>query len=208
MISTYRMIRSSSTLVLAVGIAACGDDTVTGNGNGNGNGTVASVVVTPPSPTLTAIDDTVQLTATALNASLNAISGKTFAWASLDTDIATVGSSSGLVTAVANGSVTVTATTDGIPGQAVITVDATPVSSVTVGDNFYNPSSLSVSSGTTVTWNWSGVAPHTVTFDDGIGSSGTQSSGIHTRQFTQAGTFGYFCTVHGAAVMSGEVVVP
>ena len=79
--------------------------------------------------------------------------------------------------------------------------------SVAVADNFFNPSSLTVSQDTTVTWNWTGGNPHTVTFDDGLNSSGTQTGGTHTRQFDQTGTFTYFCSVHGRAVMSGQIVV-
>ena len=87
---------------------------------------------------------------------------------------------------------------------------------VNVGDNFFKPSSLTVSSGTTVTWTWvSATDPytgqvansHSVTFDDAVGSSLTQSSGTYTRQFNQTGTFGYFCGVHGAGAMSGTIVV-
>lgn len=82
-----------------------------------------------------------------------------------------------------------------------------PAANVNVGDNFFDPSSLTVSTGTTVDWTWTGANPHTVTFNDGIGNSIQQTSGTHMRQFTAVGTFGYFCTVHGASVMSGTVVV-
>ncbi|MFQ6047702.1 MAG: PQQ-binding-like beta-propeller repeat protein, partial [Gemmatimonadales bacterium] len=51
----------------------------------------------------------------------SAISGKTFTWASSDESVATV-SSSGLVTAVASGMATITATTDAVSGEATITV--------------------------------------------------------------------------------------
>ncbi len=78
---------------------------------------------------------------------------------------------------------------------------------VNVIDNGFDPTSRTVSVGTTVQWNWRGVNSHNVTFDDLMGSSGTQTSGTHTRQFTAAGNFGYICTIHGAAVMSGTVVV-
>ena len=63
-----------------------------------------------------------QLTGTAQDASGNTISGKTFSWSSADQSVATV-NSSGLVTAVANGSATVTATTDGVNGTATVVVD-------------------------------------------------------------------------------------
>lgn len=76
---------------------------------------------------------------------------------------------------------------------------------VSVGDNFYNPSSVTVSVGDTVVWTWMGANQHTVTFDDGPGSS-TQASGSFQRVFTAAGTFPYHCLVHGVA-MSGTVIV-
>ncbi len=76
-----------------------------------------------------------------------------------------------------------------------------------VADNSFNPTSLPVSVGTTVQWTWVGGNSHNVTFDDGVGNSSTQTSGTHMRQFTAAGTFTYICTIHGRAVMSGEIVV-
>ncbi len=78
---------------------------------------------------------------------------------------------------------------------------------VNVADNSFNPTSLPVSVGTTVQWTWVGGNSHNVTFDDGVGNSSTQTSGTHMRQFTAAGTFTYICTIHGRAVMSGEIVV-
>ena len=80
MIPARRMIQSSVALVLAAGIAACGDDS--GTGNGNGDETVASVTVAPASPTLRVIGQTVQLNASARNAAGDVISGKTFTWMS------------------------------------------------------------------------------------------------------------------------------
>ena len=102
-------------------------------------------------------------------------------------------------------------------GNGITPPTPTPpaTASVNVRDNFFDPSSGTVSSGTTVTWTWVSVADpytgiptsHSVTFDDGVGSSATQSSGTHTRQLNQTGTFTYFCSVHGKPVMSGEIVV-
>ena len=78
---------------------------------------------------------------------------------------------------------------------------------VTVGNNFFSPATLSVPVGTVVTWSWAqGAVQHNVTFDDGPASD-TQSSGQYQRTFTSAGTFPYHCTIHGAAVMSGTVTV-
>ena len=87
---------------------------------------------------------------------------------------------------------------------------------VSVQDNSFSPSSRTISTGTTVTWTWiagtnayTGTEPnsHSVTFNDGVGSSGVQSVGTHTRQFTQTGTFDYFCSVHGASIMAGVITV-
>ena len=82
---------------------------------------VTSVVVTPSTPTLVSLGETVQLSASALDASGNAASGKSFVWASPDEAIATV-SVSGLVTAVADGAVTISATTDNVSGSAAVSV--------------------------------------------------------------------------------------
>ena len=83
---------------------------------------VASVAVTPSTATLVSFGETVQLAASAQDASGTAISGKTFTWSSSDANIATV-SASGLVTAVANGSVTIMATSDGVSGTAAVDVN-------------------------------------------------------------------------------------
>ncbi len=78
---------------------------------------------------------------------------------------------------------------------------------MSVVDNSFGPMSLTVSAATTVTWSWVGGNSHNVTFDDGLGNSFTQTNGTHMRQFTAAGTFPYHCTIHGRAVMSGEIAV-
>lgn len=77
---------------------------------------------------------------------------------------------------------------------------------VTVRDNSYNPSSIIVSKGTVVTWNWAaGSTNHSVTFDDGV-TSATVASGSYSRTFAATGTFPYHCLVHGLS-MSGSVTV-
>jgi plastocyanin len=77
---------------------------------------------------------------------------------------------------------------------------------VRVGDNFFNPGTRNISTGTTITWNWnSGSSTHNVTFDDGPASA-NQSSGNFERTFNNAGSFPYHCTIHGSG-MSGTIVV-
>lgn len=81
---------------------------------------------------------------------------------------------------------------------------------VTVGDNFFQPANVTVSrtdGAGEVAWNWTGNNPHNVTFDAGPPNSETQTSGSFNRSFSEAGSFTYYCTVHGREVMSGTVNV-
>jgi plastocyanin len=83
----------------------------------------------------------------------------------------------------------------------------TASNSVQVIDNEFNPSSITVPVGTTVTWTFNGAySAHNVTFATGSVSSGDKTSGTYTRTFNVAGSYPYNCTIHGAA-MSGTVVV-
>ena len=108
---------------------------------------VATVTVTPPAATVDA-GNTVQLTATLKDANGNPLSGRVVTWTSDNTTAATV-SSSGLVSGVAAGSATITATSEGQSGTAAITVTTAPppapVASVTV-----TPAPASVNEGKTV----------------------------------------------------------
>ena len=81
---------------------------------------------------------------------------------------------------------------------------------VSVQDNSFNPSSNTVAVGQTVTWTWTGSTGHNVTWDGGSpAASATQSSGTYQRNFAQAGTFNYHCSIHGGAGsgMHGTVTV-
>jgi plastocyanin len=77
--------------------------------------------------------------------------------------------------------------------------------SIAVADNSYSPNATVLAVGATVTWTWTGAAPHDVLFDDGVKSL-VQRTGTYTRNFTAAGTYNYHCSVHGAA-MSGKVTI-
>ena len=81
---------------------------------------VASVTVSPPSASV-GVGQTVQLTATPKDANGNTLPGRVVTWSSGNTAAATV-SSSGLVTGVAAGSATITATSEGQSGTSAITV--------------------------------------------------------------------------------------
>jgi len=71
------------------------------------------------------------------------------------------------------------------------------------------PLGLDCDLGTTVTWTNDDSTSHTVTFTDISGvDSGTLTRGqTFSYTFTTAGTFHYYCRIHGASVMSGTVTV-
>jgi len=94
---------------------------------------VASVTVTPPTASVT-VGQTTTLTAQTLDANGSALTGRAVAWTSSNTGIATV-SATGVVTGVAPGNATITATSEGKSGTSAITVTPpapAPVASVTV----------------------------------------------------------------------------
>src|SRR5256885_1890626 len=91
---------------------------------------VASVAVSPASGTVQ-VGQTQQLTGTPEDANGNALSGRMVRWASGSTAVAAV-SGSGLVSGVAAGSTTITATSESKSGTAAITGTSVPVASVTV----------------------------------------------------------------------------
>jgi plastocyanin len=69
--------------------------------------------------------------------------------------------------------------------------------SVTMGDLFFSPASVSIAVGDTVTWTNNGQAPHNATADDGSFKTPTIEAGQSTSHtFSQAGTFSYICTIH------------
>jgi plastocyanin len=78
-----------------------------------------------------------------------------------------------------------------------VTNGATSGDAVTIDEFAFMPSSLTVSTGTTVTWTNEQDVPHTVTADDGEFDSGNLASGDdYSQTFDTAGTFAYHCTIH------------
>jgi plastocyanin len=88
---------------------------------------------------------------------------------------------------------------------------ATPVPNgpkVTIPGLKFDPASLTVKVGSTVTWNNSSGIAHTVTSD--AGSALTFDGGVDAGQsfsftFTKPGTYKYHCSIH--ATMHGTIVV-
>jgi len=91
---------------------------------------VASITVAPSAQTL-AIGATQQFTATTVDATGGLLSGRVITWSSSDLTKVTI-NAVGIATAVASGSATITATSEGKTGTAAITVSPPPVASVTV----------------------------------------------------------------------------
>jgi len=92
------------------------------------------------------------------------------------------------------------------PGLSVSGAAAQNGAAVTIVDFAFQPASVEVQAGTTVTWTNSGAATHTVTADNGAFDSGQLASGATFSQtFDTAGTFTYHCEIHPQ--MTGTIVV-
>jgi len=102
---------------------ACGGDS-------SGPPAVASVEVTAPS-TAVAVGSTLQLTAIAHDGKGNALTGLPVTWNSVTPTVATV-STSGMVTGLAVGSTSITATIGGKTGSQTLNVTPPPVATVSV----------------------------------------------------------------------------
>ncbi|HKW09379.1 MAG TPA: Ig-like domain-containing protein, partial [Gemmatimonadaceae bacterium] len=98
---------------------------------------VASATVTLNSPSLTAGQST-QASAVTKDASGNVLTGRAITWSSSNTAVATV-SSSGVVQAIAAGTASISATSEGKTGSATLTVTSAPVATVTL-----SPASVSL----------------------------------------------------------------
>ncbi len=102
--------------------------------------------------------------------------------------------------------------------------DAGGGTTVMVGANgslTFQPQSLTVKVGDTVTWVWAGSGHSVVSgsgctaddkfcspSDSSCGSTPTSASGaMYSHTFTQAGTFPYFCKPHCSAGMTGTITV-
>jgi plastocyanin len=83
---------------------------------------------------------------------------------------------------------------------------------VSISGMAFNPASLSVAAGTTVTWTNNDAVAHTVTSDTGLFDSGSITAtggygggGTYSYTFTTTGTYNYHCTVH--PMMTAKIIV-
>lgn len=147
---------------------------------------VGSVTVSPATASVS-VGQTTSLTATVKDANGGVLTGRTVTWASSNTAFATV-SAAGVVTGVAAGPVTITATSEGKSGTAAVTV-VVPVGSVIVA-----PNPGSVLTGQTVTL--------TATVKDQLGSVVTD------RVVTWTSSNSAVATVSSTGVVTGVAPGP
>lgn len=187
---------------------------------GTSSAVFTSVSVVPGAPSV-AVRGTAQLLATPLDQNGRPMTGLPAAtWTTSDAALATV-SGTGVVTGVAAGSATITAsiTSGGVTRTASTTVTVTPgttppppppgssTATVTTPGETFAPQTVTITTGGTVTWQISG-ATHNVTFSGAAPAGGNipdTRSGTFARQFTTAGSYDYTCTRHSG--MQGRVVV-
>ena len=177
----------------------------------------SGVRVSPPSTSL-APAASQQLTATAVDQ--NGISFIAFAaptFSSSNTTVATVTTSGGIVTAVANGSTTITATIAGTgvtrTGTSAITVQAAgsfPTTAVINAQGAYtwDPTSVDIAATGSVMFGNGTPYTHNVTFSAASGAPmdiPDFSSGSQSAMFPTARTYNFHCSIHPG--MTGMVIV-
>lgn len=84
----------------------------------------------------------------------------------------------------------------------------TAVENITVRINGmrFEPASITVSPGTTVTWVHESPMPHTISGNaDGLGSSTLYNGQTYSHTFNKGGLFNYYCGIHPS--MTGSVLV-
>src|SRR5436309_12205760 len=179
---------------------------------------VAAVTVSPAAPTVP-VGRAAQRTATPQDASGNPLTGRVITWQSSNGAVASV-NGSGLVTAVATGAATITATSEGQSGTAVVTVSNVPVASVTV-----TPASASVQQGATVqltatprdangtalsgrvvTWGSNNTAVATVSGSGLVSGAGAGSATITATSEGQSGTAAITVTAPTGQLAIGDSV--
>jgi len=154
---------------------------------------IASITISPLGKTVTP-GTPVQYSATARDATGNALSGRTFSWTSSNTAVATI-AGSGLATTLSTGTTTIAAASEGVSSQTSLTVSATPPppvtsvsvslasNSLTVGQTTQATATLkdasgSVLTGRTVTWSSSNTAAATVNASGVVSAVGAGSANV------------------------------
>ena len=79
---------------------------------------------------------------------------------------------------------------------------------INVQDDQFSPSSTTIKIGQKVEWDWKGSHQHNVNIVSGPNSP-TQSKGTFDQTFAVAGTYTYYCNIHGSPTggMRGTITV-
>ena len=100
----------------------------------------------------------------------------------------------------------------GAPTSPTYSTPSTPTgvsaNTVVMSGSAFNPVTITVTAGTTVTWKNNDGYTHTSTSSTGAWDTGNIAAGAtgsHT--FTAAGTYPYACKYHGPMGMTGTVIV-
>jgi uncharacterized protein YjdB len=180
---------------------------------------VGTVTVGPTGQTIRQ-EGAVQLTATTVDQSGATVTGRAVTWASLNPAIATV-SSTGLVAGVADGTTTITATSEGVTGQVTITVSGSPVvATVTVspaapfmaiGTQQTLTATAKAGSGTTIgtaIFAWTSSNPAVATVDPATGVVNVLAAGTATITATADGISGTAALRGAPGLTIGVAVTP
>jgi uncharacterized protein YjdB len=134
---------------------------------------VATVTVTP-TPLSMSVGQATQLAATLKDSSGNVLNGRAVTWSSSSSGVATV-SATGMVTAVAAGATTITATSEGKSGTAAVTI-----SNVAVGSVVVQPQGPTINQGTSVQLSATVRDVNGVVVTDRVVTWGTSSATVAT----------------------------
>ncbi len=141
---------------------------------------VATVAVTPGSASL-AVGGTADLDAVARDAAGRTLTGRAVTWATSNPAVATV-SGTGLVTGVAGGTATITATSEGKSGTAPVTVSAPPAGASLAFQDGFESGTVAASQGG---YGWLG---YRAASGEGVSvSRDVARSGGYSMKFTYAG---------------------
>lgn len=141
---TSRFARTLAAFTFLAVAASCGGGGDDDGGTTNPPGVVARVEITATAPSVE-VGQNLQTTVRYYDASSSQLGGRTVSYGTSNANVATV-STTGLVTATSPGSVTISATVDGIIGNLSVTVTAVPIGFIAI-----SPSSPTVRVGETVT---------------------------------------------------------
>jgi plastocyanin len=83
-----------------------------------------------------------------------------------------------------------------------------PPNTVVMGSSSFNPATLTVARGTTVTWRNDDSDIHTSTSDNSVWDTGDMRTGVSsTTVFNTPGTFKFHCVYHRTMGMVGTIIV-